>query len=285
MKNFLFAFFAMLTVLFSCSKNESENVNTEEDALTSKIPEKFDNVLKSLNQAGWNTDNMLYDKNNDVVIYDDMAFYADTKFPEGESDTAEANRANWSGNWVSYSQTKDVKYYIDPVFAPKNSMEVAMDWASWYWSQASSNISIERTYNHGESDILVSGQSGSGTGYALFPSGDGNVGNRIVFSNADTASLSWNEKLALAVHEIGHTLGFSHANNPPIVGGWAIGSCSGSSTYHGSSNCGSIMRSPHYTCGWAYDHGVHWTDADVHAIDWAYGFNWSLVAGISCITS
>ena len=143
-------------------------------------------------------------------------------------------------------------------------------WAAWHWTAISTNIDIRRTYTRSQADIVLSTFNEPNSGAfarAGGPSGNGNVGTYVNINIAKNhASTSSAEKMVLMIHELGHTLGFHHSDsnlgrNIPQTN---------NATYHANNNCGSIMRSSVYRCGWTLSTNAQWTDDDRTAIDWAY---------------
>ncbi|HAS43948.1 MAG TPA: hypothetical protein DCS93_25955 [Microscillaceae bacterium] len=175
----------------------------------------------------------------------------------------------WQNRAVSYANSRAVTYYIDPGFP--SAYVGALAWAAYYWSISSPNIRINRTYNRSSADIICNTYYDPNTGgwaYALFPTGSGNVGNNIRINTAKPHDQSQEGKMVLMMHEIGHTLGFRHSDQG---GGILIPGTQGIA-YHQSRNCGSLMKSSVFVCGWAYNGVKRWTNDDRIMIDWAYRY-------------
>ncbi len=254
----------ILIVSVSCQK---ENVDEE-------IQELPANALSTLKYL---TENLGYDESDFEVNLDSQEFIngdfgISFKLSDNINKSGTANgiqaKNQWIGQPVYYSNSKSIYYYMESDF-PQN-YRTPFAWAAWHWTAVSTNISIRRTYTKSQADVVLSTFDDSTTGaYARAggPTGDGNVGTYLNINIAKNhTSSSSADKMVLMLHELGHTLGFHHSD--VTTGNHIVGT--NNATYHTNNNCGSIMRSSVYTCGWTLSATAQWTVDDGKAIDWAY---------------
>lgn len=256
-KFFLLIF--IVFILLSCSKNN--NSNKEIDEHVTKLLPLIEQRLGKVN-----ANKLHYNQELNGVVYDDMVFPLDMVDLKKSSSQAAQTEGQYSSYFVSYAKSNSAKYYIDPSF-PSNYIG-PLRTAAKHWSNASDNISFTETTTKSLANLICEGkESISGAAYAQYPDGSGNIGNRLYVKPSVNNKYTYGEKLTLMVHEMGHVLTLNHSDentgtNAP---------CSGTHTWHAANNCGSVMRSRMYTCGWTSTI-ANWSLGDKYLIEKTYKF-------------
>lgn len=255
---FLLIFF-FLVALIGCNKNNNHyrEINAHVKKLLPVIESYWGKV---------NIEELEYNEEFNGVVYHDVVFPINMVAPnKGNSQTAQTE-GQYSSYFVSYAKSNSAKYYIDPSF-PSNYIG-PLRTAAKHWSNASDNISFTETTTKSLANLICEGkESISGAAYAQYPDGSGNIGNRLYVKPSVNNKYTYGEKLTLMVHEMGHVLTLNHSDentgtNAP---------CSGTHTWHAANNCGSVMRSRMYTCGWTSTI-ANWSLGDKYLIEKTYKF-------------
>ncbi|MEW7279889.1 M57 family metalloprotease [Aquimarina sp. 2201CG1-2-11] len=272
------AFFFTNLLIFSlliCSSCSNESLDLNEDLQeVSTIPEKFSKLLTDLSL---DANEVRYIESLDAIAHGDILYSADTNSDEN------IEKAHWHNRRVSRANSRNINYTVRGV----NSANyiAAIDQAAQAWENMSPNINFTRVSNNANGiDLTISflnaadyarvDNSGSGA-FATFPTGNGNIGNRISFNESSFRNTFNSWKILLTIHEIGHTLGFRHPNQG---GGVAI-PCAGSQQWHQNNPAGSVMNSALPWGNWPSQNisvaqwasrNKGWTLTDRYIIDWAY---------------
>ncbi len=261
----------LCTLLISCQKEDlnQDDINHGEETLSKDAKATLDYLV----EKGYSREDLKADFKDEAFVHGDYVIPFSLKSnmdknPPEKGSIQEKNQWYYIGNGVYYSNSRDIKYYIESS-VPSNLINPII-WAAYHWYWSSSNISIGRTFNRYEADIII------GTWYnpnevawarAALPDGRGNVGS---WMRINTAKNHGNNAstMALYIHEFGHNLGFLHSDQ---YDGGQIPGTNGVS-YHQRNNCGSVMKSSVYTCNWRMSTTPGWTYDDRTAIRWAYGY-------------
>ncbi len=265
-------FLATILLCVSCQKEElnSEDLEQQKQELTKEAKA----TLEYLTEKGFNIYDLTPNFERKTFVYQgDIDIPFDLKFNIDESNLDEEdsqlkNQWFFGGSGVYYSNSRDITYYVENNFP--NYLVNSLGWATYHWSRVSPNINYRRTYNRNSADILVGAYYNSNDGAwarAAIPSGNGNVGSWVSVNTAQPLNTASPETtMTLLIHEFGHNLGYYHSDSND--GGRIPGTRD--ATYHRNNNCGSIMKSSVFVCGWRVSATPRWTYDDRIAIDWAY---------------
>ncbi|MEW7277537.1 M57 family metalloprotease [Aquimarina sp. 2201CG1-2-11] len=262
-----------IMTLISCEK---ESLNDEPFGLPDNAQETLDYLTEIL---GYDENDIQTDIDSEEFFVGDMGIsfnYVQNRSLARTSSNGLEAKNQWIGQDVSHSHSRDITYFMEADFP--QAYRSPFSWAAWHWSSVSANISIRSTNTRANADVILSTFNDNNTGAfarAGGPSGNGNVGNYLninVAKNHNNTSDA--DKMALMLHELGHTLGFHHSD---VTSGTHIPGTN-NAAYHASNDCGSIMKSSVYTCGWTLSATARWTADDRTAITWAYGNNANNVA-------
>ncbi|ELR68642.1 hypothetical protein C900_00186 [Fulvivirga imtechensis AK7] len=244
---------AGIVVLSSCQEEDVPLAEAQPQNLDAKM-------VELITKDGYETkdiyvkDGFYRVKGVDIVYDKDMA----KNISEAES----IEEQRWHGVQTYYSYTRDVRIYKDPSF-PDYLYGGPLYYAARHWSNISPNINITITSSRSNADIVVSGYYDSGEyGWAVasLPTGNGNVGPWMWINTYQPHNQSYGDKVALMVHELGHTLGYRHTDQG---GGYHIPGTPSSDRY-------SVMNSGVPNGLWQYN-SAGWSYGDRAAINWAYG--------------
>ena len=258
----------VITTIFSCQKEDIEvaTPKTQNQELSMEAKATLDYLLS----VGYNEKDLIHDYQAKVFIFEDMMFpYG---FYKDIEETTSGNKNTISNTKVTVANSKSIKYFLDTTYPTTDAYVLAFDWAKYYWDISSDNIYIERTYTKTEADIVCGGVHGAPALFfarAAFPSG-GNVGKTINV-NLDNLGTNFNQNMVLLMHEIGHTLGYGHSDQATGTGMTFIPNTH-NATWHSGQNCGSIMKSAVYVCGWSSDNVRRWSADDITAINYGYTY-------------
>ncbi len=262
-----FLLVSLSVISISCQKDNLDE-NTQE--LPANAVETLNYLTETL---GYNKSDFVVNLESEEFFQGDMGIsfnYASNikKSDQTNNSDGVVAKNQWMNVYTSYSNTKNIYYYMESDF-PQN-YRTPFAWAAWHWTAISTNIGMRRTYTKSQADIVLSTFNDSTTGAfarAGGPTGNGNVGTYVNINTAKNhSSTSSADKMALMIHELGHTLGFHHSD---VNLGMHIPGTN-NTTYHTNNNCGSIMKSSIYTCGWTLSTNAQWTNDDKIAIEWAY---------------
>ncbi len=254
----------LMAISISC---QNESVNEEQPELPANAQATLNYLTKTM---GYDESDFVVNLESEEFLQGDMGISFDLVKNLEESGLASesSGKNQWLNMAVTYNNTKSIYYYMESNF-PQN-YKTPFSWAAWHWTVKSSNISIRRTYTKSQADIVLSTFDDSNTGaYARAggPTGNGNVGTYLNINvDKDHVSLSNADRMVLMIHELGHNLGFHHSD---VTAGTHIPGTN-NAAYHQNNNCGSIMKSSVYTCGWTLSATPQWTKDDTAAIEWAY---------------
>ena len=263
-------FLATILLCISCQNDglDQEGLNQEKQSLSKEATATLDYLI----EKGFSEEDLTPNfkdegfMHGDIVIPFTLKGNIDKNRPK-KGNVQEKNQWYYNGNGVYYSNSRDIRYYLESSF-PTN-LEYALSWAAYHWSISSANINFSRTYNRSSADILI------GTWYnsnevawarAALPDGGGNVGSWMRVNTAKNHA-GGESTMALLIHEFGHNLGYLHSDQ---YGGGQIPGTNGPS-YHQNNNCGSVMKSAVYTCNWRFSTPSGWSSDDRTSITWAYG--------------
>ncbi|WP_106792812.1 hypothetical protein [Aquimarina sp. Aq78] len=263
-------FLTTILLCVSCQNDglDQEDLNQEERPLSKEATATLDYLI----ERGFSKEDLIPNFKDEAFMQGDMMIPFALKSnrdanPPKKGSIQEKNRWFFGGVGVYYSNSRDIRYYVENNY-PRN-LEYALSWAAWHWSVSSRNINISRTYNRSSADILVGSWYNSNEGAwarALLPDGRGNVGS---WMRVNTAKPHPGDEstMALLIHELGHNIGYHHSDQ--TYGGHIPGT--NGVAYHQSNNCGSVMKSSIYTCNWRFSSTPGWSRDDRTAITWAYG--------------
>ncbi len=256
----------MSILIYSCTdSNEAQQ--------ESNIPEEYKELagkIKKFFGPAFDESELTTTESLDGLMYKDMGFSKDFN-PKSPSEINPEEVAA-RGQWYSFSvnptiaNTNSVTFFVESNFPSRYLSGLRK--AAQYWSAISPNIDIRETTCRSCADIICRGVNdvaGAGVAFALYPTGNGNVGPRIDVEIPSNNRFSLEQNLTLMVHEFGHTLGFAHADQNV---GYNIPN-SGTPSFHASNNCGSIMKSSVFVCGWTFN-AANWSSFDRAMINWAY---------------
>ncbi len=264
----------LVTILlcYSCQNEDLDqgDVNLDEKSLSKDARE----TKAFLMEQGYSDEDLIVDHERKSFVVGD-AHYSFSLFKNikksklNQPQEGEKNQWFFGGYGVYYSNSRDITYYYENNFP--GYLEYAFSWATYHWSSVSPNINYRRTYDRNTADILVSSYYDSGDrawARAQLPSGLGNVGSWVsvnTYQPIDDASDI--TRMTLFIHELGHNLGYHHSDG--TLGGLIPGTRG--AAYHAANDCGSIMKSSVYNCGWRLSSNAAWTYDDWISIHWAYG--------------
>jgi hypothetical protein len=261
------SFSALVTFTAACKK---QDVVIEKELSQNEIPAEFQKIIPIIEaEEGGKIDRsqLFYDASIQSIVYGDMAY------PKGyqsflnrhDGDAQIENNFHTRGV-VAANFAKNIKVFIDAsipsrVTANNISARNVIDWALYYWSNSTQFGSIRFILQNTASgaDIVVSAGTLSGVAFGQaqlpvpipgFP-GLATPGKTIKFdfssNKVGSSGLSEKTFFVLALHEIGHTLGFRHADQN--VGILIPGT--NDFNFHAANACGSIMRSAVDPCSWS----------------------------------
>jgi hypothetical protein len=256
-------------LMLSC-QNESVEVDIQEST-SKELSKSALSTLKFLKEKGYDGNKLKPSFELNGFIYDDYVFPFDYYENFLEISSQAQGKNQYSGRPVSYEESNNMSYYVESNF-PEYYVN-ALEWARYYWSISSPNIEIRRTFNRNEADIICSSYLDRNDGAyarASLPLKGRKVGNFLRVNNrfvkADSSSRF---KLALMIHELGHTLGYEHSDQN--VGVYTIPNTE-DPTFHTNNGCGSVMRSGIFVCNWDYNNVKSWSQSDINAIEWGFRY-------------
>jgi hypothetical protein len=254
-----------LGLLLSCQNESVDSTIDQENVLS----ESAKLTLEHLKKKGYSSDDLKPDFRLGGFISDDVVFPFDLYQNLSKSKLLEQSKNQLYRLGVELGQSNSATYYIGSDF-PEVYVE-AMRWASLYWSISSPNIDIQRTSNRDEADIICgvyNDPNSSSQARAAYPNGSGNVGSYLRINTGVSASSSLRSRTVLMMHELGHNLGYLHANRSE---GNNIPNTE-TPEFHQNNRCGSIMRSSVSSCNWQLDGVKNWSEYDRIAIEAVYKY-------------
>lgn len=263
MKQSLIILFAALFLCYSCQQEESIEgfSNNEEKTLNYLLEQGFD---KSEIKPDFTTKTFVV---GDMNVPFNLAQNLEKN---RESSNSKGLKNRYGFNVTNYDFTRSVFYYIESNFLEQYIFP--LDWATYYWTISSPNISIRRTFDRSQADIICSSyfdSSDAAFARAALPNGQGNVGTFLRINTAQPhQNFGFDANMVLMIHEIGHNLGYQHSDQSL---GFQIPN-TGSIEFHQNNDCGSIMKSLPFNCGWTNDNVKRWSVSDRTAIEWGYRF-------------
>ncbi len=255
----------LLGVVVSCSKDDTIPAETEaiENIESKDIPLKYVGLIDELALKGFDVNRFVYSASSDEIIYDEDIVFTTKHLIKTK------NGHRITHGLISRENSRNITYFIDTDGdnAFPSNYRKPLKKAMEYWSNKHDNITITEVNTATEADIVCehSGTIAS-VGRAEFPA-NGNVGNRIYVNNKFNTTYTKEQNLTLMLHEIGHALGFTHAN-VDNGGGTAIPGTH-DFAWHQTNGCGSIMRTPVNTCKWT-ETATDWSEDDTKAIDYIF---------------
>ncbi len=268
MKNInFFVAIIIATFVISC---QDENLNKEDLQNEQTLSKNAQETLNYLVGRGYKKDELKPNFKLKSFIHGDMEFSFDMAENLKNSESNSQAKNQWAaGVSVRYAESNNVTYFIESNF-PSYYIG-ALDWASYYWRISSPNIDIRRTFNRSEADIICSAyfdRNDVAYARAQLPQGSGRVGSFLRVNTNFSNESNPRAALVLMMHELGHNLGFEHADKN--IGNRIPNT--ETPDFHFRNGCGSIMRSGVFTCSWDYNNVKNWSQSDINALAWAYRY-------------
>ncbi len=271
MKNLKFLLTTLsVGAILSCSNEQTTSIEKQElskDALETK-----EMILK----RGYKESEIEVDFKHQYFYVEDIGFSFDWA---KNLKILNKNAKNYrSATTVSSEFSNNITYYVDPS-VPEN-FKNPIGWATYYWSRSSESIEFRQVFSSREADLVFVGSTNDNPASdsqarGEFPRANGNVGGRIQIYTNRTQPPTNDRRISLMLHEIGHNLGLEHSNTKRNSNAEYLGSITGTSKFHQENECGSIMRTPVFNCGWNSDSKANWSDADKASIDILYGYDFN----------
>ncbi|MEW7278095.1 M57 family metalloprotease [Aquimarina sp. 2201CG1-2-11] len=263
MSSFMLA--TLLGVVVSCSKDDAIPAETGaiENIESKDIPLKYVGLIDELVLKGFDANRFVYSASSDEIIYDEDIVFTTKHLIKPK------NGHRITHGLISRENSRNITYFIDTDDdnAFPSNYRKPLKKAMEYWSNKHDNITITEANTAAEADIVCLHSSTiPSVARAEFPA-NGNVGNRVYVNNNFNTTYTKEQNLTLMLHEVGHALGFTHANLNN-GGGTAIPGTH-DFAWHQTNGCGSIMRTPVNTCKWT-ETATDWSEDDTIAIDYIF---------------
>ena len=258
----------VFATIFSCQKEDIEVAipKTQNQELSKEAKATLDYLLS----VGYNEKDLTHDVEAKGFAYEDIlypyGFYKDI------DEATPGNKNTIYNKKVTVANSNSITYFLDSTYPTTDAYVNAINWAKYYWDISSDNISITRVYSSSQADIICSGIHAAPKLFfavAGYPSA-GNVGGTLKV-NLDNMGTDFNSNMALLMHELGHNLGFGHADVATPTGFEFITNTH-DSAWHVANKCGSIMRSSVAACGWKPDGVRVWSSDDIISINRNYTY-------------
>ncbi len=221
MKKITFLFALLLLAILSCKKEKNADNNTTlNNENTKKSDNEFINLISQTYHV--NPDVINYNSVDNTFIVDgdvlmtmaEVTLLKQNSSTKPDTTSGRPIKANHyylgPSNLVSYTRAQDIT--INASFSPSSPWWEALDTAIKNWN-ATDNVVRFRRNGSSNDDIQMNALYTASTivrGTGSFPL-NGAPGNSVSLNN--NLNHSFGEKVSIIMHELGHTIGFSHTDN------------------------------------------------------------------------